>query len=311
MKYKIVITSGDPSGIGPELILKTFEKISKYCEPIVVGSKKLFSKASQVMNLPIPNNFKIYDINENFEYKPGQLSFINGRFAAKSIEKAVELCMNKNVDAIVTAPINKEAIQGAGYDFPGHTEFLMHLSSSNKTRMLFYHEKFSVLLHTIHIPLHDVFDSINEIDLIKDISEGAKDFKKTTKIEPEIVVCGINPHAGEHGKIGKEDFQITNAVKKLQNLGLKIKGPFPADTLFSKVMGFANHTLVYAMYHDQGLIPIKTLFPNSSINVTLGLPFIRTSVNHGTAFDIAWKGIADETNMIEAVKTAINFLKED
>jgi len=308
MKQKIIITSGDPSGVGPEIIVKSIQKIQKICIPIVIGSKILFEKAAKITGVSLPSDLKIVEISVPFEDTPGKLSFINGAFAGIAIKKAVDMCLKKEAKAIVTAPLNKEALQGGGYNFPGHTEFLQYLSKSPKTRMLFYSNKFSVLLHTIHIPLANVMEFITEKKLMEDIVVALADFKQTTGIAPEVMVCGLNPHAGENGKIGTEDFQISSAVSKLKSKGLNISGPYPADTLFSKVLEQKKHILVYAMYHDQGLIPIKTLFPKTSINVTLGLPFVRTSVNHGTAFDIAWKGIADETNLIEAVKTAVNFI---
>jgi 4-hydroxythreonine-4-phosphate dehydrogenase len=308
MKQNIVITCGDPSGIGPEIIVKAIKKIKTICNPILIGSKLLFTQTAKRLSIALPENLTIEDIGTDFENSPGTLSKINGHFAGKAIEKGVSLCLEKKAKAIVTAPINKEALHLGGYNFPGHTEFLRYLSNSQKTRMLFYSDKFSVLLHTIHIPLKQVFDKIEKNMLIENIDKGVTQFTKTTKIKPDIVVCGLNPHAGENGQIGTEDFAIMEAVNYLKSKGMNISGPYPADTLFMKVLKQKNHVLVYAMYHDQGLIPIKTLFPKTSINVTLGLPFIRTSVNHGTAFDIAKKGIADEKNLISAVETAVKFI---
>jgi len=308
MKHNIAITCGDPSGIGPEIIVKAIGKIKTICNPILVGSKKLYFETAKRLNISLPENLIIEEIDAKFENSLGVLSKTNGHFAGKAIEKGVSICLSNKAKAIVTAPINKEALQAGGFNFPGHTEFLRYLSKAKKTQMLFYSEKFSVLLHTIHIPLKQVFDKIEQSQLVNGITEGVTQFTKTTKIKPEIMVCGLNPHAGENGKIGTEDFEIEKAVNLLKSKNFNISGPYPSDTLFTEVINKKNHVLVYAMYHDQGLIPIKTLFPKTSINVTLGLPFIRTSVNHGTAFNIAKKGIADEKNLICAVETAVKFI---
>lgn len=304
---KILITCGDPNGIGAEIFLKTLNNIDFKDNIAFIGSKKILKFYSNLLNLELPD-IEVVEIEEDFSLNPGKSETINGNFSAKCIEKAVKLIQEGYGKAIITLPISKENLHNAGYNFEGHTDFLQKLTNSQKTAMFFYSPSFSAALHTIHIPLKQVFQHINKEELERGIEFVFNEAKQKLKFKnPEILVCGLNPHAGENGHIGKEDFVIKEAVKNLQEKNLPVKGVFPSDTLFAKLKDNPEK-IVYAMYHDQGLIGIKTKHPVKSVNITLGLPFLRLSVSHGTAFDIAGRGIADYNNLLYVLITANKLL---
>ena len=231
-----------------------------------------------------------------------------GQASLDYITTAVKSALENEIDAIVTAPISKESTHLAGSKYPGHTEMLKDLSGSNQAVMMFEGQKFKVMLVTIHEALSNVPKLISKDRVLSTIKLTHDSLVNLFKIDaPKIVVCGLNPHAGESGAFGNEEIDhIIPAVEEARELGINVEGPLPADTLFY----YANQgkwDAVVAMYHDQGLIPFKMVSFNDGVNITLGLPIIRTSPDHGTAFDIAWKGVADPSSMIAAIKVAAQF----
>lgn len=304
---KIIVTCGDPNGISAEIFLKALNNILFTSKIVFVGNKKILDFYANLYNIKIPD-IEIIETDADFSLNPGKIKTINGNFSAKCIEKAVDLIKKGHGDALVTLPICKENFQQSGYKFEGHTDFLKHLTNADKTMMMFYSPSFSVVLHTVHIPLKEVFKHINQKELEENIEFAFNETKKTLNFEnPEIYVCGLNPHAGENGHIGKEDFEIKEAVRVLKGKRIPVRGVFPSDTLFSNLKENPEQ-IVYTMYHDQGLIGIKTRHPEKSINITLGLPFLRLSVSHGTAFDIAGKGIANYNNLRYVLETTEQLL---
>ncbi len=301
----LAITPGDPSGIGPEIISRALSRIQEYCVPVIYAPRELLEHINSVR---IPDDVQFRSPGCAWEHCPGKLSALNGRFSAEAVGMAVSDCLSGQCDAMVTAPISKKAWEMAGISYPGHTEMLRDLAGVKQTMMLFYAPAFSVILHTIHIPLSAVPASVTSEQVFNGIRFAGLKYRDLLGKSVEIRVCGLNPHAGEKGRLGTEDFEIECAVEQLRGTGMNISGPYPADTLFSRLPRDGS-VLVYAMYHDQGLIPIKTLYPEKCVNITLGLPFIRASVSHGTAFDIAGKGQANFQNLLETVMTTVLFLK--
>ncbi len=321
-KKNVAVTIGDPGGIGPEIAISLFNhNICQKCNLILIGNINIFNQAKKILSVKqdikeiknisefSQNKINVINIETVDKITLKQTSAANGKLAFKSIKTAIKLAKNGAVQAIVTSPISKEGLKLAGIDFPGHTEILAKFTRTDKYRMLFVSKFFNVLLHTIHIPLKDVSFAIKKIDLEETILIGIDFCKKYLKKEkPLIFVSGLNPHAGENGKIGLEEKDyILPIIENLKNHN--IKGPFPPDTIFFKAL-HEKPDLIIAMYHDQGLIPLKLLDFHGAVNVTLGIPFVRTSPDHGTAFDIAWKGIANNQSMLNAVKLAIKFAQK-
>jgi 4-hydroxythreonine-4-phosphate dehydrogenase len=304
----IGITMGDPNGVGPEVIVKAISsnEIKDLCEIVIFGDAGILQKAANnsVSNIQIVecSEFGLEDL------KPSTLDRKAGQASLDYITTAVKSALENEIDAIVTAPISKESTHLAGSKYPGHTEMLKDLSGSNQAVMMFEGEKFKVMLVTIHEALSNVPKLISKDRVLSTIKLTHDSLVNLFKIEaPKIVVCGLNPHAGESGAFGNEEIDhIIPAVEEARELGINVEGPLPADTLFY----YANQgkwDAVVAMYHDQGLIPFKMVSFNDGVNITLGLPIIRTSPDHGTAFDIAWKGVADPSSMIAAIKVAAQF----
>ncbi|HAR62655.1 MAG TPA: 4-hydroxythreonine-4-phosphate dehydrogenase PdxA [Candidatus Margulisbacteria bacterium] len=327
-KKIIGITMGDGAGIGPEVIVKTFNRADTFkdCIPVVIGDYQVIEKAiDKFLRVPIAVHSvkSIYDISQkpyvlnildlenlkNSSIVFGQINSETGKASAEYVIKAIELALAGDIDAIVTAPISKYAIQKAGFKYDGHTEILAEKTKTANYAMAFFSEKINVTLVTTHIPLSKVAEQINKNLLFDKIYLAYNALLNLGIKTPKIAVAGLNPHAGESGLFGKEEEEsIVPAIKQAQHLGIKISGPFPADTLFT-ANNLKYYDMFIAMYHDQGLIPVKMLAFDSAVNVTLGLPIIRTSVDHGTAFDIAGKGIANPSSMIEALKLATRFKK--
>ena len=279
---RIAITAGDPAGIGPEIAAKAAAdpRVLAVCEP------------------------RVYASAEPAAFSPGHLSAGAGRAAYESIVRAVEDARRGDVQAIATAPINKEAFRLAGLPWAGHTDLLAHLTGAADVAMMFYSEALRVVLATIHVPLADVPRMLTRDVMQKTIALTARELPKFDKVAPRIAVCGLNPHAGEHGLFGREEeTAIRPAIEACRAHGVDVTGPFPADTIFVRAQR-GEFDVVIACYHDQGLIPVKLVAFGQAVNVTLGLPIIRTSVDHGTAFDIAGKGIADPESLISAVRLA-------
>lgn len=306
-KPRIGLTMGDPNGISPEIVVKALnsDEVAELCSPVVYGSGDVLESAAKLTGLrldcPIhdPSGFRTADL------RPCRVDRKAGEASLSYIEEAVKAAMSGKLDAVVTAPISKESTHLAGSRFPGHTEMLKELTRAEDAVMMFEGGSFRVALVTIHTALRDVPKLITKESVLSVIKITHRALLDKFKIpQPKIAVCGLNPHAGESGAFGDEEIiHITPAVAEARKLGIGVTGPLPADTLFY----YANQgkwDAVVAMYHDQGLIPFKMLSFNVGVNLTLGLPIIRTSPDHGTAFNIAWKGVADPSSMIAAVKVA-------
>jgi len=274
---RIAITTGDPSGIGPEIAEKAAAdpRVLAVCQPVVYGAGRPFD--------------------------PGRLSAEAGQAAYETILRAVRDAQAGGVQAIATAPLNKEALALAGLPWRGHTDMLAALTNTRDVAMMFYSEKLMVVLATIHIPLSEVPAALTLEALGTIIRLTAHAMPKFGVPAPRIALAGLNPHAGEHGVIGQEEGRVLRpAVEEWRRNGVDISGPWPGDTVFGRAMS-GEFDVVIACYHDQGLIPVKLIAFGEAVNVTLGLPIIRTSVDHGTAFDIAGRGVANPESLIQAV----------
>lgn len=317
---KIAVTMGDPGGVGPEIIVKalTSSGIGNVCAPIVIGDASVIEKAFDLLNLH--PKLKMIDSPGKFRPSGKAIGVIHtGRFGTSIrkkptseggmacvsyIKKAVELALNKQVDGIVTAPISKEALKMSGFRWPGHTEMLADLTHTEDFAMMLVGGPLRVILVTIHTALKNVPGLITKQQIIKTIRHAVRACYMLGIKHPKIAVAGLNPHAGESGMFGSEELKkIIPAVKAALREGIPVSGPYPPDTIFNKAFK-GEIDITVCMYHDQGLIPLKMIAFEKGVNVTLGLPFIRTSPDHGTAYDIAWKGIADPSSMIEAIKLA-------
>jgi len=276
---------GDPDGIGPEIIAKTLKRKRFRLPVMVVGSRDFFPD-------PVPVDVTFLEVDVN----GGDPSFMY-------VKKAVSLALAGKAGAVVTAPISKEKWLAAGHSFMGHTDYLVKTAEAGRWVMFFWSESMKVALYTAHIPLKDVFEEVKKEKISGFCRFVNSELLRLTGKKYDLLVSGLNPHAGEGGSIGREELEeIGPAVDELKE-EMNIAGPFPPDTVFLEAAKMKNPVIV-SLYHDQGLIPFKLNYINSGVNMTLGLPFIRTSPDHGTAFDIAGKGIADPGSMIEAVKLA-------
>ncbi|BAK72666.1 MAG: 4-hydroxythreonine-4-phosphate dehydrogenase [Arcobacter sp.] len=303
---KIAISIGDLNGIGIEIAFKCHDDISKICHPIYCINNKMLKKASEELKTKIPENFEIHKTKGEFEIKPGTVTKKSGKYSYDSFMDAINLANKKEVDAICTLPINKESWNKAGIRYKGHTEVLRDYFGKNAIMMLGCSKMF-VALFTEHIALRKVAKKINE----EDLTQFLIDFYNNVKND-NIGVLGLNPHASDNGVLGDEEVEIFKAIKKAnKHLGKDIfKGPLVPDTAFSP-LSRKNYTYFVAMYHDQGLAPLKALYFDESINVSLNLPIIRTSVDHGTAFNIAYKNENVNTqSYINAIKEAINLVSK-
>lgn len=293
---KIIITTGDPNGIGAEITVKALKKLDLHaCDILLVSNRKVLDFYGNP-----DKDYEICEIPFDEEVQPGKVTKAAGEFCFQSLKKACEL----KGRAIVTAPVAKNALHLAGHNFNGQTEILQEFLAHDGqlAEMLFVAENFRVLLLTRHCALKDV--TLTKELVIEKIMNLQKFFAEKLGItKPKFALCGLNPHAGEGGILGREEIEILQpAVEVLRGCGINITNPLPADTLFIK---YADYDCIIANYHDQGLIPIKTVAGAKTVNMTIGLDVIRTSPGHGTAFDIAGKNHADETGMIEAIK-AVN-----
>jgi len=322
------ITMGDPTGIGPEIIVKalSMEEPFHACRPIVFGDREVLSRAIQIQNLS--TTLEVIDKIPEDGYLPKTIFFFPsiqlevaslrfgqpdrtcGEVMVKYIEEAVKWVRSGRVDAITTCPINKQAINAAGHPFSGHTELLAHFVQASSVAMMFLGSKWKIVLVTTHLPLKDVSRWITANRILSTIRLTDEGMKKYFGIRhPRIAVLGLNPHCGEEGLLGEEEREeILPAIAVAKSQGLNVEGPFPADSFFD-LSGDRAFDAVIAMYHDQGLIPIKMFDFKEAVNFTLGLPFIRTSVGHGTAYDIAGRGVADPTNLIKAMQMAAKLSK--
>jgi 4-hydroxythreonine-4-phosphate dehydrogenase len=321
-KPSIAITMGDPGGVGPEIILKSVgtKAVQDACRPLIIGDMKVLGEAMTPLAMSIRPKLTavsgpyedtgdavgVIDLDNVAlsELTPGRSGAYAGRAAVEYIRKAVTLASLGDVAAITTAPINKETLKMAGYGWPGHTELLAELTGTSDFGMMLAGGGLRVIIATIHCSLKDVPGLISKDLVLRTIRLAERACHELGIEAPRIVVAGLNPHAGESGIFGDEEIlHITPACEQARAEGLAVTGPLPPDTLFYKAKR-GDFDIVVAMYHDQGLIPLKMLAFGSAVNVTIGLPIIRTSVDHGTAYDIAGQGIADPASLIEALRMA-------
>ncbi len=338
----LAITMGDPAGIGPEIILKALnvKAVVDCCRPVVIGSLSVLEQARgplpfgtqrtlAVVREPgaQPPSGAVEVIEPDVSVPavtPGKSSAQSGHVSVACIKKAVGLALAGKVDAVVTAPITKETLKMAGYPYPGHTELLAELTGTTDFAMMLCGRStgsgqgrsaqetgigtggdvLRVVLATIHVPLRDVPGLIKKAGVLRTIRLADRACRMIGIPEPKVAVCGLNPHAGEGGLFGGEEIkEIAPACLEAKDAGINVSGPLPADTLFHRAYK-GEFDAVVAMYHDQGLGPLKMFAFGNAVNVTLGLPIIRTSVDHGTAYDIAGKGIANPNSLVEAIKLA-------
>ncbi|HEX9082486.1 MAG TPA: 4-hydroxythreonine-4-phosphate dehydrogenase PdxA [Holophagaceae bacterium] len=345
---RLAITLGDPCGIGPELLVRTIGEVSGWADPIVVGSRSglellevhaerpadwawgpveppfpgVPGEASRWAVRPRGSAAEILPASEVLWLDPtpevkasglhlGEGSAASGTATVRAIEVAAQLALAGRVDALVTLPMAKSAAHLAGYSIPGHTEFLRDLSSVPRTCMAFLSPRLSVALHTVHQSLRSVIEELQAQAVADTLSFASRHFARWTGISrPRVALCALNPHAGEAGAFGHEEHELREALEIAQAAWPEacFSGPHPSDSLFFRAVQ-GEFDLVVALYHDQGLIPIKVLEPDRAVNVTLGLPFIRTSPDHGTAFDKAGRWIARPANFLEAAAMAARFAR--
>ncbi len=327
---------GDPAGIGPEIAVRACSspKVLELCQPVIFGDPQIVRKAAreflvehvEVRCISSPSEaradksriFVVACTAATEEIKPGAVQAEAGRLAVESVVAATRATLAAECAAVVTAPINKEAMHLAGFHYPGHTELLAHLCGARAFAMLLYlalHEGgeeatgITVAHVTLHTPLREIFSKITKESILEKI-ELLDDFIRNLKhSRHRLGVASLNPHGGEHGIFGKEEDEVISpAVAQARQKGINVEGPLPADTLFLQAVQ-GQFDGVVAMYHDQGHIPIKLLGMHRAVNVTVGLPIVRTSVAHGTAFDIAWQGRASPESLIEAIRLAVQLAR--
>ncbi len=323
MKPIFAITIGDPCGIGPEITLKALKNhsdIFEQCNLIICGSIELLQKTAAKIKMDIEihkieeskldqlsgSGFQCLDINPApFEHEYGIITAGGGQHSFAYIEKAIELAKNKEVNGVVTAPINKESLKAGSVPFLDHTEMFTKLTGSNRTMTLFVTGNLRVFFYSRHIPFADISSALDQQELVKTLHDCERHLKQIGLTNSKVAVAALNPHGGESGLFGREEMEIIDpAVKQAANEGLNVVGPIPADSVFHLAKE-GHYDAVLSLYHDQGHIAAKTYDFERTVSLTMGLPFLRTSVDHGTAFDIAGKGIASEISLVEAIKSAI------
>jgi 4-hydroxythreonine-4-phosphate dehydrogenase len=331
------ITMGDPAGVGPEITARALAQpaVTSSSKPIVIGDRSVMAATLELLGSQLelhavrspaecrfwPGTIECIDLGnvDAAHLAKGSVSAEAGRAAYAYIETAVRLCQSGEIDGMVTAPINKEALAAAGVEHSGHTEILAKLSATQDFAMLLMGKDLKVIHVTTHVALRRVPALVTRERVLRVIRLAQRAMIGLGATRPRIAVCGLNPHAGEDGLFGdEENTEIVPAVEAARGEGLDVVGPLPADTIFSRARG-GEFDIVVAMYHDQGHVPVKTLGFTydeaagtwtglSGVNVTVGLPFLRVSVDHGTAFDRAWRGIANPDSMVEALDVAVRML---
>jgi 4-hydroxythreonine-4-phosphate dehydrogenase len=318
---RLAITMGDPSGIGPEIIAKAIRALRGRHEFIVCGSAQAMKLAEAQLGSGDAPPYRMADVGPvDAPIVTGTVSAAGGEWAYRAVARAVELVQRKEADAIVTAPLSKEALHLAGHHFEGHTELLAHLTGQRDAVMMLAHDAMRVSHVTTHCALSEVPRRVTPERLRRVFDVTIEALKTLGFAQPRIAVAGLNPHSGEGGVIGKEDDEIiAPVIREYAARGVALSGPVPGDTVFIKLRA-GQYDAVVAMFHDQGHIPVKLLGFNvdpktgqwqaiSGVNITLGLPILRTSVDHGTAFDIAGKGIANEASLVEAAEYAARLIE--
>lgn len=327
MPQSIAISIGDINGIGPEVVLKTLAATDlSDVTPLILSNREVIDYYYEKLDLNLPLPIKIIDqpeqcsadsinvlnayADESVLITPGEWTRQSGKLSMVAVAKGIELCLSGKADALVTAPISKEAINKAGFDVPGHTEFLAEKTGTEDYMMMLVNKKLRVGLVSIHVPLAEVPRLITQSSVFKHISIMHQSLQRDFNIdEPDIAVLGLNPHAGDGGIIGSEEIEIIGpAIRKANEEGVHVTGPHPADGFFGNRKDKKCDGIL-AMYHDQGLIPFKTLSFGAGVNFTAGLPIIRTSPDHGTAFDIAGKNLTDPSSFQQAFELAAELVR--
>ncbi len=325
-KLKVGITLGDMNGVGPEIILKTLSdnRMLQDLTVVVYGSNRVFNFYRKSMNIESFTFHGIKDASEalpkkanlvsltkrDLPVKPGEVTEIAGELAFLSLEKAVADLASNKIDVLVTSPINKKNIQRKGFDFPGHTEYLAKYSNVERALMLMCSDRIRVGLVTGHLPINEVSKELNQEKIIQQLEAMDRALKSDFSIrKPKIAVLGLNPHAGDEGLLGEEEKSvIIPAINEAKEKGIFAIGPFPADGFFAG-NGWKDYDAILAMYHDQGLIPFKSMAGEDGVNFTAGLPIVRTSPAHGTAYDIAGKCLANAQSFRQAIYYACDIYK--
>jgi 4-hydroxythreonine-4-phosphate dehydrogenase len=319
---RIAITVGDVAGVGPELALicANNEAVKKRCIPFVLGPACVLQAVAKQLNLACPATVKmdqigaatsaaIVDVGEVTvdQFQVGEVNRHTGQASFEAVELAITYALNQDIDAIVTGPIHKEAWNAAGVPFPGHTELLAQRAGTTDFCMMLTSDTISCVLATIHVPLADVPKLLTKENVLRAIRQSNTALERRLERPPRVTVCGLNPHAGENGLFshGEETNIIQPAIDQARSEGVEVTDPIPPDTAFTPAMRQATDVYV-CMYHDQGGIPLKALAFDDAVNVTLGLPIVRTSVDHGTALDLAWQGKANHQSMLAAIEMAID-----
>lgn len=306
----LVVTMGDACGIGPEIVLKACADRSLDVPLRVVGDARWLAREAARLSLPMPS-----DVDDTVrlpdDLPVGRIDARAGDAAWRCIVRAAQLALRGEARALVTAPIAKEAMHAAGHHFPGHTELLAELAGGVDVRMMLANPELRVVLVSIHVALREAVERLDSDSVLDTIRIAAASMRRAGIERPRIAVAGLNPHAGEGGLFGREEIDIIGpAIAQARAEGIEVSGPFAPDTVFMRARGMHEFDLVVAMYHDQGLIPVKYLGIDDGVNVTLGLPFVRTSPDHGTAFDKAGRpgpdghGLADARSLVAAIRQA-------
>jgi len=322
-KPVIALTMGDPAGVGPELCLRMLvdKDVKAYSIPVIFGDAGLLRRVASLAGLPFPSQVMSFSEWPHATVKgpalvaiecadmaavaPGRLSAACGAAAFRCVEAAIQEAMAGRVNAMVTAPLNKESLHMAGIPYPGHTEILGALTGAPRTCMMLSSEKITTSLVTTHTSMASVPGKLTTESILNAIRLTAETMQRLRRRAPKLVVCSLNPHAGEHGLFGDEEQRLIEpAIALARNEGFDVEGPLPPDTAFLPAR-MARTSAYICMYHDQGLIPFKMLAFETGVNITLGLPITRTSPDHGTAFDIAWTGRAQTGSMRQAVLYAV------
>lgn len=321
--FRIALTPGEPAGIGPDLVVSLAQQAQVH-EIVAIADPALLQERARQLGLPLqirivnlvdsprpsaPTELAVLPIELNTTVTPGELNVLNAGYILKTLDAAIAGCVSGDFAALVTGPVHKSVINDAGINFSGHTEYLADKTATEKVVMMLATKGLRVALATTHLPLKDVSAAINESELTQVIHILHRDLQQQFGIsDPRIYVCGLNPHAGEGGHLGREEIEIIEpTLDKLRNQGINLIGPLPADTLFTpKYLDHAD--VVLAMYHDQGLPVLKYKGFGQAVNVTLGLPIIRTSVDHGTALDLAATGKADLGSLRTALSYALDMV---
>lgn len=306
---RIAVTTGDPAGVGPELCLRLLrdEHVRSYCTPVVYGDAGVLRRVADHLGWPRPDADRVNDLHaiDAEAVEPGRVSADCGAAAYRYFTQAIDDALAGMVAAIATAPLNKESLHAAGFPFPGHTEILAARTDVERSCMMLTADAITCSLVTVHAGYREVPQLLTTERIVDVIELTADAMRRMRGRPPRLLVCGLNPHAGEHGLFGdrEEERIIAPAVEAARARGIDVSGPLPPDTAFLPKYRQACDAYV-CMYHDQGLIPLKALAFEDAVNVTLGLPIVRTSVDHGTAFDIAWQGVADVSSLLKAVELA-------